>query len=193
MLANAPIVTAVVAELAAMPGVPVVVDPVMVATSGDVLLAPEAVAALRDELLPLAALVTPNLPEAAVLLGTTQATCEEEIAEQAKAIARLGSRAALIKGGHGDGAEAVDIWIDGARVVRMAAPRIDTPHTHGTGCTLSAAIAALLASGEALEPAVRRAKAYVSAALAAGRDLRVGAGRGPVDHLYALRRQPPPT
>lgn len=192
MLASAEIVSTVATELSRHAGAPLVVDPVMVATSGDVLLSPEAVGALTRELLPLAELVTPNIPEAAVLLGTTEARTEQEAIEQAKAMMDLGCQAVLLKGGHGIGAEAVDILCDRGRIVRLAAPRIDTPHTHGTGCTLSAAIAALLAGGADLEQAARRAKAYVSAAIAAGRELGIGEGRGPVDHLFAARRLPPP-
>jgi hydroxymethylpyrimidine/phosphomethylpyrimidine kinase len=192
MLANSAIVSAVAGALARVPAIPLVVDPVMVATSGDSLLAPDAIAALKGELLPRATLVTPNLPEAAALLGVAAATSEDEAIDQARAIAQFGSRAVLVKGGHGHGAEAVDILVAGDRVLRLAAPRIDTPHTHGTGCTLSAAIAALLARGEGLEEAVRRAKIYVSTALASGRELGVGHGNGPVDHLYATRFGLPP-
>ena len=192
MLANSAIVSAVAAALARVPAIPVVVDPVMVATSGDRLLTPDAIAAYKNELFPRAMLVTPNLPEAAALLGAGIAMSEDEAVGQARAIAAFGSRAVLVKGGHGQGATAVDILVSGDAVVRLAAPRIETPHTHGTGCTLSAAIAALLARGEALETAVRRAKDYVSAAIAAGRELGVGHGSGPVDHLYAIRREPPP-
>jgi hydroxymethylpyrimidine/phosphomethylpyrimidine kinase len=192
MLANSAIVSAVAKALACVSEIPVVVDPVMVATSGDRLLAPDAIAAYKTELFPRATLVTPNLPEAAALLGVGVAGSEDEAVGQARAIAAFGSQAVLVKGGHGHGAAAVDILVSGDAVVRLAAPRIDTPHTHGTGCTLSAAIAALLARGEGLEPAVRRAKAYISAAIAAGSELGVGHGSGPVDHLYAIRRGPPP-
>jgi len=188
MLANSAIVSAVAAELVRRGRIPLVVDPVMVATSGDVLLAQDAIAALKSELFPLAVVVTPNLPEAAALLGAPEARTEREVVDQANAILALGSRAVLIKGGHGEGDEAVDILVAGDKTIRVTAPRIATRHTHGTGCTLSAAIAASLAAGCDLEHAVRRAKSYVSAALAAGRDQSVGRGRGPVDHLYAIRR-----
>jgi hydroxymethylpyrimidine/phosphomethylpyrimidine kinase len=191
MLATAPIVVAVAAELSQRGRLSLVVDPVMVATSGDVLLASDAIAALKSELFPLATLITPNMPEAAALLGVPVAETEQAAAEQVRAIAQLGA-AVLLKGGHGSGKEAVDFLYAAGKITRLAAPRIETPHTHGTGCTLSAAIAALMAQGVVLEEAVRRAKAYVSAALAAGRDLGIGRGNGPVDHLYALRRQPPP-
>lgn len=190
MLATAPIVSAVAAVLS-MHRVPLVVDPVMVATSGDALLASDAVAAMTSELFPLAALVTPNMPEAAVLLGVPPAQSEDAAAEQARAIARFGSAAVLVKGGHGRGEEAVDILYSGGTITRLAAPRVDTWHTHGTGCTLSAAITALLAQGAGIEDAVHRAKTFVSAALAAGRGQGVGRGNGPLDHLYAIRRHPP--
>jgi hydroxymethylpyrimidine/phosphomethylpyrimidine kinase len=192
MLANSAIVSAVASALKRVPDIPLVVDPVMVATSGDRLLSPDAVAAYKAELFPRATLVTPNLPEAAALLGVGVAGSEDEAVGQARAIAAFGSRAVLVKGGHRQGATAVDILVSGETVVRLTEPRIETQHTHGTGCTLSAAIAALLARGEELEAAVRRAKDYVTAAIVAGRGLGVGHGSGPVDHLYAIRREPPP-
>jgi len=192
MLANAAIVEAVARCLRAAPPRPLVVDPVMVATSGDVLLAADAVEAMKCQLIPLASLITPNLPEAARLLGAKAAADDAEAIGQAMALHALGCGAVLLKGGHGAGAEAVDILCDGAGVERFVRPRLDTPHTHGTGCTLSAAIAALLAQGVALREAVGRAKAFVWQALEAGRELGVGHGHGPVDHLFAIRRSPPP-
>ena len=192
MLANADIVEAVARILRAAPAPPLVVDPVMVATSGDVLLAPDAVEAVKRDLLPIAALVTPNLAEAAWLLGGKMAATETEAAEQARSLLALGCKAVLVKGGHGVGETAVDILCDGAGIERYEHPRVDTPHTHGTGCTLSAAIAALMAQGVDLREAVGRAKTFVWQALLHGRDLRVGKGRGPVDHLYAIRRGKPP-
>jgi hydroxymethylpyrimidine/phosphomethylpyrimidine kinase len=192
MLATAGIVTAISGRLAAGPRPPLVVDPVMVATSGDALIAPDAVDAVRRALLPLAALITPNLPEAARLLDARPAATDAEVAAQAKALHALGCRAVLIKGGHGEGDAAVDYLYDGATVQRFARPRVDTRHTHGTGCTLSAAIAALLALGAPLPDAVERAKTFVWQGLRAGRDLRIGHGSGPVDVLHALRRQGPP-
>jgi hydroxymethylpyrimidine/phosphomethylpyrimidine kinase len=169
-----------------------VVDPVMVATSGDLLLELDAIAAFKSDLFPLAQLITPNLPEAARLLDAREAVTEVEAVAQAKALLALGCGAVLLKGGHGEGADAVDILCDASGVERLARPRVDTRNTHGTGCTLSAAIAALLAQGVALREAVGRAKTYVWQALQAGRDLGVGHGNGPVDHLYAIRRSPPP-
>jgi hydroxymethylpyrimidine/phosphomethylpyrimidine kinase len=173
-----------IAERLAACGVRPVLDPVMVATSGDRLLQPDAVEALGTHLVPLAALVTPNLPEAALLTGMEIATGEEEMTAQAKAIVALGAGAALVKGGHADGDEAVDIFFDGRETLRLAAPRIATPNTHGTGCTLSAAIAARLAKGLPLREAVGEAKDYLHAALAAGAALRIGHGSGPVHHFH---------
>ena len=192
MLANADIVEAIARILRAAPSRPLVVDPVMVATSGDVLLAPDAVEAVKRELMPLAMLVTPNLAEAAWLLGGKMAETEAEAAEQARALLAFGCKAVLVKGGHGGGKTAVDILCDGAGIERFEHPRIDTPHTHGTGCTLSAAVAALMAQGVDLREAVGRAKTFVWEALTHGRELRVGKGRGPVDHLFAIRRGRPP-
>jgi hydroxymethylpyrimidine/phosphomethylpyrimidine kinase len=192
MLANAGIVEAVARCLRAAQRRPLVVDPVMVATSGDPLLAADAVETMKRQLIPLASLITPNLPEAAWLLGAKPAGDDAEAIEQAKALHALGCGAVLLKGGHGAGETAVDILCDGEGVEPFVRPRIDTVHTHGTGCTLSAAIAALLAQGVALREAVARAKAYVWQALEAGRALGVGQGNGPVDHLFAIRRAPPP-
>jgi hydroxymethylpyrimidine/phosphomethylpyrimidine kinase len=192
MLADASIVETVARKLRALPRLDLVVDPVMVATGGGVLLQPDAIGAVRSALAPLAALVTPNLEEAAVLLGTARAESEAHMREQAHALLALGCRAVLVKGGHGAGAEAVDVLADAAGCETFASPRIETPHTHGTGCTLSAAIAALLAQGVPLADAVRRAKAFVWQGLQAGRALGVGGGRGPVDHLFAIRRGAPP-
>jgi hydroxymethylpyrimidine/phosphomethylpyrimidine kinase len=193
MLANREIVETVAAGLAGLRQRPVVVDPVMVATSGDVLLAPDAVSAVLTHLIPLAGVLTPNLPEAAHLLRTDPARSEAEMLAQARALTDLGAAAVLMKGGHGAGGEAVDLLWDGTDAHRYARPRIDTRHTHGTGCTLAAAIAALLAQKVPLAAAVARAKDYVWHGLEAGRTLGVGQGRGPVDHLYAIRRNPPPT
>jgi hydroxymethylpyrimidine/phosphomethylpyrimidine kinase len=192
MLANADIVATVAGRLRAAQRTPLVVDPVMVATSGDVLLAPDAIDALKRELIPLATLITPNLPEAARLLDAKTAAGEDEAVAQAKALHDLGCGAVLLKGGHDTGTAAVDILCDGAGIERFVRPRLDTLHTHGTGCTLSAAIAALLAQGVGLKEAVGRAKAFVWHGLEAGRSLGVGRGQGPVDHLYAIRRAPPP-
>ncbi len=156
-----------------------VVDPVMISKHGDSLLAKGAVDALRGRLFPRAALVTPNLHEAAELLGGPVES-EEQMQDAARAVCDLGAAAVLVKGGQLPGEEAVDLFYDGAAFVRLAAPRIDTPHTHGTGCTYSAAITALLARGETLVDAVRQAKDFISRAIASAPGL--GHGHGPVDH-----------
>jgi hydroxymethylpyrimidine/phosphomethylpyrimidine kinase len=166
----------------------IVLDPVMLATSGDRLLAPDAVDALRRVLIPRALVITPNLPEAAALLDAPLAVTEAEMQEQAERLLGLGARAVLLKGGHGGGAESVDFLVEAGAVARLAAERIDTPNTHGTGCTLSSAIAAGLAKGSDLASAVRAAKAYVTTALAASRQLRIGSGHGPVHHFHAWWR-----
>ena len=191
MLANAQIVEAVAGRLRDV-GAPLVVDPVMVATSGDQLLEPDAVEAVKRALIPLATLITPNLPEAARLLDAPVAASERECEEQARALLGFGCEAVLLKGGHADSTQAVDILCDGDGMKRLVRPMIDTRNTHGTGCTLSAAIAALLAQGVDLRDAVERSKTYVWLALQAGSALGVGRGSGPVDHLFALRRSPPP-
>jgi hydroxymethylpyrimidine/phosphomethylpyrimidine kinase len=166
----------------------VVLDPVMVATSGDRLLAPEAIDLLRTRLIPCADIITPNLPEAAALLDLPIATTEAEIEGQGIKLLAFGCHAVLIKGGHGEGAESVDYLVTQNSNLRLAAPRVNTRNTHGTGCSLSSAVAAGLAKGQSLETAVRNAKAYVSAAIAAADRLNVGKGHGPVHHFYAFER-----
>ena len=162
----------------------VVLDPVMVATSGDRLLAAEAVDALRTKLIPLASVITPNLPEAAALLDAPIAESEAAVAEQGRQLLAMGARAVLIKGGHGQGAESIDYLIDAERSIALAAPRVATKNTHGTGCSLSSAIAAGLAKGAAMETAIRNAKAWISAAIAAADRFSVGHGHGPVHHFH---------
>jgi hydroxymethylpyrimidine/phosphomethylpyrimidine kinase len=162
----------------------VVLDPVMVATSGDRLLATDAVEALRTRLIPRASLVTPNLPEAAALLDEPVASSESAIEDQGKRLLALGCRAVLIKGGHGQGSESIDYLIHGGGIIALAAPRIATQNTHGTGCSLSSAIAAGLAKGDDMEAAVRNAKAWISAAIAAADRLDVGHGHGPIHHFH---------
>jgi hydroxymethylpyrimidine/phosphomethylpyrimidine kinase len=162
----------------------VVLDPVMVATSGDRLLDQSAVEALRTGLIPRAALITPNLPEAAALLNEPVAMSEAAIANQGQRLLAMGCRMVLIKGGHGQGAESIDYLVGGDGVIALAASRIATNNTHGTGCSLSSAIAAGLAKGEQLEPAVRHAKTWISAAIAAADRLDVGRGHGPIHHFH---------
>jgi len=162
----------------------VVLDPVMVATSGDRLLAADAVEALRTKLIPRASLITPNLPEAAALLGESVASDPADIERQGKRLLAMGCPAVLIKGGHGEGAESIDYLIEAKRTIAFAAPRVATKNTHGTGCSLSSAIAAHLAKGEEMESAVRSAKSWISAAIAAADRLTVGHGRGPIHHFH---------
>jgi hydroxymethylpyrimidine/phosphomethylpyrimidine kinase len=163
----------------------VVLDPVMVAASGDLLMTPDAVEVLRRVLIPRALVITPNLPEAAALLGSAMARDEREMCAQAEKLFAFGCAAVLIKGGHGIGPESVDILLDATTQMRLASERVVTAHTHGTGCTLSSAIAAGLARGLPLTDAVGQAKAYVSAAIAAADRLAVGTGHGPVHHFHA--------
>ena len=163
----------------------IVLDPVMVAASGDRLLVPEAVEVLQRVLIPRATLITPNLPEAAALLDARVAKTEPEMKDQAQQLLQLGAKAVLLKGGHAEGAESVDFLVQPTSVARLAADRIATVNTHGTGCTLSSAIAAGLAKGLSLAEAVREGKAYVTAAIAASGKLHIGHGFGPTHHFHA--------
>jgi len=183
MLGNAAAVAAIDAGLERHHARNVVLDPVMIASSGERLLEPDAVDRLR-KLMARAQLLTPNLPEAAALLDSAPARDEAAMRAQAEKLLRLGAGAVLIKGGHGSGPESVDLLVDAAGCTRYAAPRLTTRNTHGTGCTLASAIAAGLAKGLPLRDAVRDAKDYVSAAIAAADRLAVGSGRGPLHHFY---------
>ena len=186
MVAQLATVDAIVAGLTRWSPRHVVLDPVMVATSGDPLLATDAVEALRTRLIPRASLITPNLPEAAALLDEPVALSEAAIESQGKRLLALGCPAVLIKGGHGQGTESIDYLIGGNGIIALAAPRIATRNTHGTGCSLSSAIAAGLAKGEDMETAVRNAKVWVSAAIAAADRLEVGHGNGPIHHFHGF-------
>ena len=183
MLSQPAVIEAVAAGLVRHRADMVVLDPVMVATSGDRLLAPEAVESLKTKLVPHALVITPNLPEAAAMLDEPIAEDEAAMRGQAERLMRLGPGAVLIKGGHAEGADSVDLLLDANGLERFAAPRLATRNTHGTGCTLSSAIAAGLAKGLDLRHAAAAAKAYVSAALAASEHLRIGSGHGPVHHF----------
>ncbi|WP_375414095.1 bifunctional hydroxymethylpyrimidine kinase/phosphomethylpyrimidine kinase [uncultured Bradyrhizobium sp.] len=184
MVGQRTVIDAIVAGLDRWSPRHVVLDPVMVATSGDRLLMPDAVEAMRTTLIPRASLITPNLPEAAALLDEAIASSEAAVERQGKCLLALGCGAVLIKGGHGQGAESIDYLIDRNGVVALPAPRIDTKNTHGTGCSLSSAIAAGFAKNDGLETAVRNAKAWVTAAIAAAERLDVGRGHGPVHHFH---------
>jgi len=178
-LGSAAIIDAVATAIGAHAFANLVVDPVMISKHGDLLLDHEASEALKTLLFPRAALVTPNLHEAAALLGRAVGS-ETEMRDAARAACELGARAALVKGGDLPGANAVDIFYDGSEFTRLTAPRIETRHTHGAGCTYSAAITALLARGTPLIDAVHAAKDFISRAIAAAP--RIGHGHGPVDH-----------
>ena len=184
MVAQLATIDAIAAGLARWSPKHVVLDPVMVATSGDRLLAADAVERLRTTLIPRAVLITPNLPEAAALLDEPVAADEAAIESQGRRLLALGCDAVLIKGGHGQGAESIDYLVSGHGTLALSTPRIATPNTHGTGCSLSSAIAAGLAKGEDLEAAVRQAKAWISAAIAAADRFSVGHGHGPIHHFH---------
>ncbi|MBD3291299.1 MAG: bifunctional hydroxymethylpyrimidine kinase/phosphomethylpyrimidine kinase [Armatimonadia bacterium] len=185
MLGTAEVVRAVAERLVAHEVANVVVDPVMVAKSGDRLLAEDAQVAVIEHLLPAARIVTPNLPEAEALLG--EEVGPETMEDAARALCEMGAGAALIKGGHLAEGAAVDVLYDArtGTVSRYSAPRIDTTNTHGTGCTFSSAIAAFLARGWRLERAVAWGKRFVTEAIRRG--LPLGAGHGPTDHIGAGR------
>jgi hydroxymethylpyrimidine/phosphomethylpyrimidine kinase len=180
MLANSAIIEVVADKIREYHLQNLVVDPVMVAKSGDLLLREEAIEALRSRLIPLATIVTPNLPEAEKLTGI-HGTNIKEIKEAARQIVAMGAGSVVIKGGHRRG-PATDLFYDGKKFRELSAPRIRTPHTHGTGCTFSAAIAANLAKGEELEKAVLRAKKYITQAIRKG--FAIGSGQSPVHHFY---------
>jgi hydroxymethylpyrimidine/phosphomethylpyrimidine kinase len=167
----------------------IVIDPVMVAKSGARLLREEAVSALKTQLLPLATLITPNLPEAGVLLDLEPASDAAGMIEMASALRELGPQAVLVKGGHLEGPESIDVLDDTGEPQVLVASRVATSNTHGTGDTLSSAIAAFLARGHGLREAVREAKAYLTDALRASDQLSVGHGHGPVHHFHALWRE----
>ncbi len=186
-MVSVPETIAAIAEgLAGFSG-PVVLDPVMVAKSGDRLLSETAIAALRERLIPLATLLTPNRPEAACLLDAAPAQSDVEAEMQGCALLKLGAKAVLMKGGHAEGAVCADLLIrPNAPALRLEAPRIATKNTHGTGCTLSSAIAAGLARGLPLEQALAEAHGWLHEAIRAADRLHVGHGHGPVHHFHAL-------
>lgn len=163
----------------------VVLDPVMVAQSGDKLLQNDAIEAIKSELMPLADVVTPNLPEASVLCGRRLIKWND-IKRAAETLAHQGSRSILIKGGHGDGKKSTDLLFVAKekRFVRLTADRIETRNTHGTGCTLSSAIASYMAKGSDIEEAVQKAKTYMNQAITAGAGYKLGHGHGPVHHFF---------
>jgi hydroxymethylpyrimidine/phosphomethylpyrimidine kinase len=190
MLASADIIRAVASSLSAARRIPLVVDPVMLSKSGDALLAQDAAVTLRELLFPLADLITPNIPEAEVLTGKTLCR-DEDFQEAARQLHSMGARAVLLKGGHRPRPqveadlgtnEVVDLFFDGQKFHAIRGPWVDTPHTHGTGCTLASAIAAGLAQGLDLHPAILQARIYLTKALEAG--FVVGQGISPVHHFH---------
>lgn len=182
MIATAEIAEAVAGSLEGR-GVPVVLDPVMIAKGGAPLLQEDAVSVVRDRLLPLASVLTPNLPEAAHLLGAPVAAERDAMVAQGRALCALGATSVLMKGGHLDGAESPDCLVTPEAVHWFEGARVETKNTHGTGCTLSAALAAQLGQGLAVADAVRVAKAYVLGAIQGAGDLSVGSGHGPTHHF----------
>ncbi len=186
MIGNDAIAEAVAGALLPHRGIPIVVDPVMIAKGGAVLLDPQAVDMLTQRLLPLATLLTPNLPEAAALLHEKVATNRNEMASQAERLRTLGPAMVLVKGGHLDGDESPDVLASASGLHWFEAKRVPTKNTHGTGCTLSSALAAELAKGNAPQKAVAIAKAYLAEAVKAAGELTIGSGHGPVQHFHAL-------
>ncbi len=191
MIADAAVIEAVASALAPHRGIPVILDPVMIAKGGAPLLAADAVGALKARLLPLAAMLTPNLPEAAALLGETIAADRAAMAAQAERLRGLGPASVLVKGGHLEGDGSPDVLATPDGVEWFEGKRVATANTHGTGCTLSSAIAAELAKGATPREAVAVAKAYLAGAIAAASEVTVGSGHGPVHHLHALWRNEP--
>jgi hydroxymethylpyrimidine/phosphomethylpyrimidine kinase len=185
MVGSAAIAAAIAGVLRRHAAGHVVVDPVMVAKGGDPLLTTDAVAAIRDTLVPRAEVITPNLPEAAVLLGAPEPRNLDEMRAMARDLLRLGPASVLLKGGHLDGPDSADIYCDADTLDVLAAPRIATKNTHGTGCTLSSAIAALLPDHPRRD-AVGLAKDYISGAIRAADGLDVGTGHGPLHHGFAF-------
>lgn len=186
MLSKPAVIEAVADGLARHHARNIVLDPVMVAASGDRLLAPEAVETLKQRLFPAAMVITPNLAEAAAILDMPLAKHESDMAAQGEALLALGANAVLIKGGHAPTKHAVDLLVEPSGIRRFSAERIDTKNVHGTGCTLSSAIAASLAKGLGLHDSIAAAKNYITGALKAGIHLGIGEGHGPVHHFFNL-------
>lgn len=186
MIANAGIAEAVADALQPHRGMPIVLDPVMIAKGGAALLDIAAIGILTDRLLPLATMLTPNLPEAAALLGEEHAESRDEMQDQARKLRSLGPEMVLLKGGHLGGSDSPDVLADGRHITWFEAPRVPTKNTHGTGCTLSSALAAELAKGKSPKTAVSIAKHYLADAVTAADRLAVGGGHGPVQHFHGL-------
>ncbi|ENM5763004.1 bifunctional hydroxymethylpyrimidine kinase/phosphomethylpyrimidine kinase [Vibrio mimicus] len=188
MLADAQIIALVAKKLRQYQPKWTVLDPVMLSTSGHHLLAEDAVATLKNELLPLASIITPNLPEAAVLVGMTEQEWQQNPQQGIAALRQLDTQAVLLKGGHNhQQMDSDDLLIEADDICHFCAPRIATKNTHGTGCSLSSAIASYLAQGHALKDAVEKAKHYIHQAILHADQLKIGQGHGPVHHFYQLQ------
>lgn len=185
MLSQASIIEAVATGLQKHGATQIVLDPVMVTTTGSLLLSEDAVESLKDTLIPLADIITPNLHEAAVLLGSDTAKNRDQMEEQAAKLLAVGANSVLLKGGHFDTATADDLYLSPDAKKWFSAPRVQTKNTHGTGCTLSAAIAAGLARGQSISAAIQNAKQYLSRAISQADELNIGQGQGPVHHFHA--------
>ena len=187
MLADTDIIQVVAKKLRQYQPKFIVLDPVMIATSGDLLLQESAINTLKSTLFPLVDIITPNLPEAAALTGLPIPQSESDMLAMTSALRALDARSVLLKGGHLEHqAESLDLLISANTVTRLCAPRINTKNTHGTGCTLSSAIASYLAQEKSLEDAVSLAKNYISQAITQADELAIGQGHGPVNHFFAL-------
>ena len=191
MLHSSSLIRTVLSTLKEYPSVKnIVLDPVMVATSGDPLLQQEAIATLRDELMPYCRVITPNLPEASILLGT-QLNAQSQLEEAARALSELchdSKVSVMLKVGHLENENIIDIFYNAetGKILRLESKKVNTPNTHGTGCTLSSAIAASLAKGMDLDNAVANAKKYINSAISAGAEYSIGKGHGPVFHFFGL-------
>ncbi len=186
MVGNAEIAEGVGTTLAKYRNLISVVDPVMVAKGGSPLLDKKAIQAVKDNLIPLATIVTPNLPEAAILLGSSIAKSEDDMVYQGKALLNLGPKSILMKGGHSEGITSNDLLVTENNYVWFKEKRINTKNTHGTGCTLSSSIASFLAKDFSVEESVSKAKKFVTNAIRNSEKLSVGKGHGPTNHFYAL-------
>ncbi|MBQ27416.1 MAG: bifunctional hydroxymethylpyrimidine kinase/phosphomethylpyrimidine kinase [Nitrospiraceae bacterium] len=189
MLSQPEVIVTVADYFRSYPALPIVVDPVMVSKSGKTLLSPKAIDMLKTQLIPLSAVITPNIPEAAILLDIATDDVEKQRDAACKQLFDLGSKAVVLKGGHGKGSLSEDLFYDGQSVTPLPGPRITTTNTHGTGCTFASAIAAHLAHGVSPLSASRFAKEYITGAIAAAGSLEVGHGHGPVHHFFQQKRR----
>tara|TARA_B100001121_G_scaffold301916_1_gene313640 strand:+ start:449 stop:1306 length:858 start_codon:yes stop_codon:yes gene_type:complete len=186
MIADAAIAKVVAEEVGVLTNIPVILDPVMIAKGGAPLIAEDAMSCLSEELVPLADILTPNLPEAAALLKKKMALNKDDMVAQANQLLTLGPRAIYLKGGHFDGPDSPDLFVSRTEMRWFEAKRLQTKHTHGTGCSLSAAIAANCAKGLTPQKACATAKRFITAAISEADSLTVGTGHGPIHHFHHL-------